>query len=216
MTPVETQERRGEGSETFSPAEAAYVAAVSRKTVDQAIDRGEVEPAPSRRPDDSQRAVDVGTIVYFRLREQTGDLLSSEGKRRLYHMLVHRTPDDIPSMITIGAISVRTESALEPVGERLAHLRGVRYFVVSDRGVRGGEPVIRDTRIPVHTIAEMVAQGVERDRILAAYPALTAESLDAAVLYARLHPRRGRPRSAPWRENPPVQVFTAEELGDSR
>jgi hypothetical protein len=60
----------------------------------------------------------------------------------------------------------------------------------------------------------MVAQGTSPGAILAAYPALTTESLDAAVLYAQLHPRRGRPRSAPWREKPPVRVFTPDELGD--
>jgi uncharacterized protein (DUF433 family) len=208
------QERRRPGSETLSPSEAAYVAAVSRKTVDQAIDRGEVTPARSRRRTDAARTLEVSDAVYLRLRRNAGRVLSSEGKRRLYERLSGRAINEIPGTIDLGSVGVRTEIAVSEVLECLARLRGARNLVVSDPEVRGGEPVVRDTRIPVHLLAEMVAQGTSPEAILAAYPALTAESLDAAVLFAQLHPRRGRPRSAPWREQPAVRVFMPDELGD--
>jgi uncharacterized protein (DUF433 family) len=208
------QERRRPGAETLSPSEAAYVAAVSRKTVDQAIDRGEVTPARARRRTDPARTLAISDAIYLRLRRNAGRVLSSEGKRRLYERLSGRSIDQIPGTIDLGSVGVRTEIAVSEVLECLARLRGARDLVVSDPEVRGGEPVIRDTRIPVYLVAEMVAQGTGREAILTAYPALTAESLDAAALYAQLHPRRGRPRSAPWRDKPPVRVFTPEQLGD--
>jgi len=48
----------------------------------------------------------------------------------------------------------------------------------------GGKPVIRGTRIMVRNILGMVAGGYTVDRILAAYPDLTRDDVDAALEYA--------------------------------
>lgn len=71
--------------------------------------------------------------------------------------------------------------------------------MVADRQVRAGEPVVRGTRIPVHALADLASQGAPPEELLEDYPALTAESLEAALLYARMYPRRGRPRRTPWK-----------------
>lgn len=47
-----------------------------------------------------------------------------------------------------------------------------------------GKPVIRGTRIPVELIVRMVAQGIPFADILAEYPRLTAEDIQAALLFA--------------------------------
>ena len=69
-------ERRRPGAETLSPSEAAYVAAVSRKTVDQAIDRGEVTLVHSLRRTDSARTLAISDAVYLRLRRNAGRVLT--------------------------------------------------------------------------------------------------------------------------------------------
>jgi uncharacterized protein (DUF433 family) len=51
--------------------------------------------------------------------------------------------------------------------------------ITHDPGVLGGKPCIRGLRISVSTIVGLVASGVSRDRILAAYPLLEATDLDA-------------------------------------
>jgi uncharacterized protein (DUF433 family) len=48
----------------------------------------------------------------------------------------------------------------------------------------GGKPVIRGTRIMVRNILGMVAGGYTIDRILAAYPDLRREDVNAALEYA--------------------------------
>lgn len=48
----------------------------------------------------------------------------------------------------------------------------------------GGKPVIRGTRIMVRNILGMVAGGYTVDRILAAYPDLTRDDVNAALEYA--------------------------------
>ncbi len=48
----------------------------------------------------------------------------------------------------------------------------------------GGVPCIRGLRIPVATVVGMVADGLSRDEILAAYPDLQSEDIREALLYA--------------------------------
>jgi uncharacterized protein (DUF433 family) len=48
----------------------------------------------------------------------------------------------------------------------------------------GGAPCIRNLRIPVATIVDMVADRMSEDEILAAFPDLQAEDLREALLFA--------------------------------
>ena len=48
----------------------------------------------------------------------------------------------------------------------------------------GGVPCIRGLRIPVATVVGMVADGMARDEILAAYPDLEPDDIREALLYA--------------------------------
>jgi len=48
----------------------------------------------------------------------------------------------------------------------------------------GGKPVIRGTRIMVRNILGMIAGGYTVDRILAAYPDLSRDDVNAALEYA--------------------------------
>lgn len=54
-----------------------------------------------------------------------------------------------------------------------------------DPKVCNGKPVIRGTRIPVSVILEQIAEGEPWDMILAGYPELKREDIQAALLYAR-------------------------------
>ncbi len=47
-----------------------------------------------------------------------------------------------------------------------------------------GRPVIRGTRISVHTILEFLGMGESVDAILAAYPRLTRDDILAALRYS--------------------------------
>lgn len=46
-----------------------------------------------------------------------------------------------------------------------------------------GKPVIRGTRIPVDLLVRMVAQGISPQEILADYPRLQSEDLQAACVW---------------------------------
>ena len=64
---------------------------------------------------------------------------------------------------------------------------------------------LRGTRVPVHSIAAMLEQGSTEADILKGYPRLTAQMVRLAPVFAQAYPIRGRPRSQPWPDRPPVQ-----------
>jgi uncharacterized protein (DUF433 family) len=56
--------------------------------------------------------------------------------------------------------------------------------ITHDPAVLVGKPCIRGVRISVSTIVGLVASGVSRERILAAYPLLESPDIDEALAYA--------------------------------
>jgi uncharacterized protein (DUF433 family) len=209
-TPVE---RRTQSTTPLSPTEAAFVAELPRKTVEQAIDRGEVKVMAARRGGDSARALDERAVVYLRIRSEAGHLLTAEARREVYRVL--RTEKPIRARLEFGPVVVSTTAAVRKVRERMRRVRRARAAVSVDAGIRGGEPVVRGTRVPVHMLADLAKAGETRERILEDYPAVNAQRLEDALLYASLYPRRGRPRGAPWRERAPTRVFEAGDLRDT-
>jgi uncharacterized protein (DUF433 family) len=54
-----------------------------------------------------------------------------------------------------------------------------------DPKVCNGMPVIKGTRIPISVILEQLAEDESWDNLLAGYPELTKEDIQAALRYAR-------------------------------
>lgn len=195
---------------TVTPAEAAWLTELSPKTVNATIDRGELGRWPRARV--RARRLGPADVVYLVLRKELSDVLSATAKRELYDRLVEimsrpgvaiqSTKErhvDFEIELAGGIIRVEMKRALRRLSKRWQALDCAADVVVSDPGVRGGEPVIRGTRIPVYLIADLMSQGADAREILEDYPSLNAKTLRSALAYAQTHPRRGRPRKAPWR-----------------
>ena len=99
----------------------------------------------------------------------------------------------------------RTASAAPKPATSLRDLRRARSLVLSDLEIMGGDPVFRGTRVPVHLIAELVAQGSKPPELIEAYPCLTAEMIRLAPVYAAAYPLRAPRRKQPWRDQQPVR-----------
>ena len=190
--------------------EAAFVAGVSRHAVNQAIDRGEIRTRTLRRKaDPAGRALGGPELVYLRVQKP----LSSQARKAVYRRLSGLSIETVPPVIEMeGAVKLDIRESVAEVRARLEELGRIKSHVEQDPEIRGGEPVFRGTRIPVHMIAAFVEQGVPRGEILEDYPALSEESIEIATRYASLYPRRGRPKQAPWRSQAPTHAFGAEEL----
>ena len=96
---------------------------------------------------------------------------------------------DRSTSVDFSVFVERTTKAAEDLERAVA-------MVTEDPEVMGGQPCIRDTRIPVHDIAASVRADIPIEEILEGYPDLTADDVRLTSLYARAHPPRGRPRRA--------------------
>ena len=102
-------------------------------------------------------------------------------------------------------VSVDVREMQEEVRRGLSRLAWARETIAIDKAVLSGAPCVKETRIPACDIAEMLANGDGIGAIRDAWPELTMEQIEAADLYARAYPRRGRPRTPPvWRSRKPA------------
>jgi uncharacterized protein (DUF433 family) len=88
--------------------------------------------------------------------------------------------------------------ALTGMRRSLITVKDWARYVEFDPEIKGGEPVVRGTRIGVRAIAARVMAGDNLDSLADDYPDVPRAALDTAVVFARSHPRRGRP-ARPWR-----------------
>ena len=86
-----------------------------------------------------------------------------------------------------------------PLRAALAYRAARDRHIVSDNEILGGTPMIRGTRITVHAVRGRLEGGDPVEELMEDYPGVPREAFEAADLYARTHPLRGRPGGRPWR-----------------
>jgi uncharacterized protein (DUF433 family) len=67
-----------------------------------------------------------------------------------------------------------------------------RSLITIDPGKRGGKPCIRGLRITVYDVLEYLASGMTQEEILADFPDLTHEDIQASLAFAATRERRLR------------------------
>ncbi|WP_093208599.1 DUF433 domain-containing protein [Variovorax sp. YR750] len=92
-------------------------------------------------------------------------------------------------------ICVNLKGLAEETAHRAAVLAKAEALVNSDEATMGGEPVFVGTRVPVRTVATWIASGESKKVIRESFPTLTDEMVEAAPLWVKTHPQRGRPKS---------------------
>ena len=60
------------------------------------------------------------------------------------------------------------------------------FRITMDPKIMTGKPVIKGTRVPVDLILKMLSQDISIDEILAEYPRLCKEDIQAALLYGSI------------------------------
>ena len=66
--------------------------------------------------------------------------------------------------------------------------------------------MFRGTRVPVHVIAELVAQGAKPAELIESYSRLTTEMIRLTPVYTAAYPLRGPKRKLPWHDEQPVYL----------
>jgi uncharacterized protein (DUF433 family) len=137
---------------------------------------------------------DVGALA---LLAQTRVVLPVAVKRRIV-VWARGGPGASAELTLDGALVVRMgPEVAEAVkrAERYVQLRE-RLIEVNPK-MRGGTPVITETRMPVRSLARLIELGETREVLREDYPFLPEESFELAPLWAKANPRQGRP-ARPW------------------
>ena len=91
------------------------------------------------------------------LERRLADRIAPELRRKVFDALAE-SPRNVVSLEG-GLVKIDLREPRRELATSLRELRRARRLVVSDPEIMGGDPVFRGTRVPVHMIAELVAQG---------------------------------------------------------
>jgi uncharacterized protein (DUF433 family) len=176
-------------SHAYTPAEAAAVSEIAVKSVHNAIDKRIIETHLVGR---KGRALTDEDLLRLKLWYGVGSILSAERRKRLFD-----TIEQNPDAETVRAddyLIIDVARAREQLAARAEALREAERMIESVKGVVGGEPVFKRTRVPVRTIAAMKTQGASTAEIVEGYPSLTERMVELAEIWVAAHPARGRPK----------------------
>jgi uncharacterized protein (DUF433 family) len=185
----------------FTPTEAAVLTGLTLKAVNNAIDRKTISAVPG---EEGGRLLDARALVSLSIEQRLSERLATPELRRRVFDALAEAPRNVVSLEG-GLIKIDLREPRRALAASLRDLRRARHLVVSDPEILGGDPVFRGTRVPVHLIAELVAQGSKPAELIEGYPRLTAEMIRLAPVYAAAYPLRGPRRKQPWRDQQPVR-----------
>ncbi len=173
--------------------EAADLSGIAETTVKKVVDQ-KVVPSRMR---GSQSCIEVEDVPVLAMLGVLSPMrLSPVHKRAVRKWL--RAPSGPAELELSPALVVRK---LEEIDE--ARRRAQRYaelrdrWIVRDPDIKGGEPVIKGSRVSVHTLADRIAHGESSTVLEEDFPHIPAEAREVAVQYAHANPRRGRPKRRP-------------------
>lgn len=172
----------------LSRREAAELVGVPLTTVNKAIEQRAIRPVRVRRSVGIPLDEMAPLVVMCRI----GVPLPSRAKRRIRAWLVE---EDAPRELALSdALVVRwSEESAAIVRSAREYAEHRAEYLATDPEVKGGEPVIRGTRLTARAVLARLAGGDSLTDLAADYPDIAPEAFEAAALYARTHPLRGRP-----------------------
>jgi uncharacterized protein (DUF433 family) len=189
--------------------ETAALAGAPLGMVEKALEKGVLE-AIAHRPDrrgGAGRYLPMQAVAYFAmLRNARLSDLPIRYKKRIWKAVSGHDIDQLSRLADLECLpGLRFD--VESFARESIH-RAIRYkkardeHIVVDPEILGGTPVIRGTRLTAYAVSARLADGEHVEDILEDYPVLTREAVEAADVYARTHPLRGRPAGRPWRADP--------------
>ena len=186
--------------------ETAELAGVPKTTVEKAIETNVIRAVTrrARKSGGATRYVPLQAVAYFAALKQAKLVdLPIRLKKALWREFIRLDSTKlVPVEFSPGIVFHPDESAKRYFEAAVRYRFSRDAHIVSDAGTLGGTPVIRDTRITVHSVLGRLNDGDSVDDLVADNPDIPREAFDAAAIYARAHPLRGRPVGRPWRNAP--------------
>lgn len=168
--------------------EAAYLAGVTERVINQEIEASVVKPRRVK----AQRCLSPKDVVYLvAVREMRSDIAPKLRKR--FRAAIGAAMEQGKPSAEVESFELHLKNVFREVTSRFHGLEKSReQFIEQRAGVLGGDPVIKGTRIAAHLIASLLSRGMDRAEI-AEELELTQDQIEAALLFARTSPKRGRP-----------------------
>ncbi len=173
--------------------EAVEIAHVPLNALDKAIEQNIV--TVHRRRDRSWLCSDdVGVVA---LLQKTALPLPMTVKRKIRRWVRETQPyraEHGTELHISDALVVRWSPEIsETVHAAESYARLRNQWIEINPEIKGGEPVIRGTRIGVRGIAQRMDEGDTIEILTEDYPHVPVEAFQTAYTYGKAHPRRGRP-----------------------
>lgn len=190
-------------AQTYSAAQAATATGLPLKAVQKAIDTRAVPCRVVVEDGKRRRVLSGAALLCLRLEAEGLAQFPLELRRRIFRTVIESPASERVSVTSVAWIELgRARKALRAA---LNELKRAERMVASHPKVMGGAPVVRGTRVPVYILAEMRAGGASVEEILAGYPSVMAEQIALAEVYAKAHPKQGRPTAQPWAQTRPMR-----------
>jgi Protein of unknown function (DUF433) len=166
--------------------EAGYVVGQSRATINRAVDQGVIKAKLFRRGNAQVRRIGGAELRFLAIAARVGKDLTPAARRKIYEAIRRAPPK--ASRLELGIMELKLTEVDRRIDERLKRLAQVKALVDES----APEPVLRGAGVPIHVVAAL-ARGQSTIEIVEDYPLLTAEQVEAAIEYAKVYPRTGRP-----------------------
>ncbi len=189
--------------------ETACLAEVPARTVEKALEAkilSSIRRKPTR-PGGAQRYLPVLAVAYLAVLREAGLMeLPLRHKKLLWRelkALATEVPDTSVRLkpVSLGkGITVNVdELASDEFETALKYVDGKAIYLVIDKNILGGTPVISGTRVPVYSVLARLEEGETLEDIHEDNPDISLEALETAAIYAKANPIQGRPKGRPWR-----------------
>lgn len=184
--------------------EAAELAGVSKSVIEKALEANVLRARKAGTPlkGGGTRFLPMEAVVYFSALHRSGlsPSLSVAHKKKLWAAISKTRLDKLDAIeFAPGAMLDIRKLAAEPLEAARRYREARDEHIVIDENILGGTPVIRGTRITVYSILGRVQGRETIEDIAADNPDIERTAIEAALLYAKTHPLRGKPSGRPWR-----------------
>lgn len=183
----------------FNRREVAQFADVSLASVSKAIEHRAVSVKYGAK---REVLLDAAGLMTIAVLNEAALPLPKDIKQRLGTWVRSDASRSDPSIKTFEvspAVAIFVSANVRRLSEEAQRYAAARErWIEVNPDLKGGEPVLRGTRITAHGVAQRLDGGETLDELREDYPDLPVEAFETARIYARAHPRRGRP-TPPWR-----------------
>ena len=189
-------------------AEAAFIAGLSDRHMNRVVDEHLMPGVLFERAGNVRKFTRL-CAVFSKFYFDDGNWLAAGARRQVLDELTQRvvsldSKDDVFALMTLPdrfswkvsnyTVEVDMAPYVAEVSARVKDVHTAESLVVTNPDVMGGLAVFAGTRVPLEMVLGSIDAGVNLERLKVSYPFLTDAHIQAARVYAEVHPRRGRPR----------------------